>query len=162
MSMFFVSIGLCQDSKTDNLTNESQLPKWCIDYLNTQFDKGIYKLSDYINPKFLIADFNGDRNDDVAIVISTLDSDKKGILIIHQKVNQHFILGAGINIGNGGDDFKWMDIWKIYNKSELRPGIGETEIISLKSKAILVEKSESASAVIYWTGTEYKWYQQGD
>jgi len=32
----------------------------------------------------------------------------------------------------------------------------------LKGSALYVEKSEAASAIIYWTGKEYKWYQQGD
>lgn len=162
MSMFFFLIASCQDSKNDILDTETQLPQWSLDYMGTQIDNEKYEVSNFISPNFIVADFNGDNVDDVAIAISAIDSDKKGILIIHKNANQHFICGAGNMIGNGGDDFKWMDIWKIYDKSELKPGMGETEIISLKSKALFVEKSESASAVIYWAETEYKWYQQGD
>lgn len=162
MSMFFFLIVSCQDSKDNILDTKTQLPQWSLNYMDTQIDNEKYEVSDFINPIFLVGDFDGDSIDDVAIAISAIDSDKKGILIIHKNANQHFICGAGNMIGNGGDDFKWMDIWKIYDKSELKPGMGETEIIPLKSKALFVKKSESASAVIYWTETEYKWYQQGD
>jgi hypothetical protein len=28
--------------------------------------------------------------------------------------------------------------------------------------ALLVEKMDSASAIVFWDGKEYQWYQQGD
>ena len=32
----------------------------------------------------------------------------------------------------------------------------------LRGDALMVIKTESASALIYWNGTRYAWYQQGD
>jgi hypothetical protein len=32
----------------------------------------------------------------------------------------------------------------------------------LRGDALYVEKTESASAIIYWDGSTYRWYQQGD
>jgi hypothetical protein len=32
----------------------------------------------------------------------------------------------------------------------------------LRGDALMVVKLEAASAIVYWTGSEYAWYQQGD
>ena len=60
------------------------------------------------------------------------------------------ILGAGIGIGNGGDDFEWMDSWQVYSKTRAAHASGETSVPHLRGDTLLVEKSEAASALIYW------------
>lgn len=55
-----------------------------------------------------------------------------------------------------------MDIWKVYTGKKMELGVGEEKPVNLNANAIYVAKSESSSAVIYWTGAKYKWYQQGD
>jgi glycogen debranching enzyme len=72
------------------------------------------------------------------------------------------ILGAGIGIGNGGDYFEWMDSWQVYSKTRDAHAGGEIDIADLRGDALLVEKSEAASALIYWNGKRYVWPQQGD
>jgi hypothetical protein len=72
------------------------------------------------------------------------------------------ILGAGMGIGNGGDDFEWMDFWQVYSKTRAAQVTGEASVPRLRGDALLVEKSESASALIYWNGKRYVWPQQGD
>ena len=37
-----------------------------------------------------------------------------------------------------------------------------TSVPKFRSDALLVSKSEAASAVIYWNGKRYVWRQQGD
>lgn len=71
------------------------------------------------------------------------------------------MVGAGNSLpaGNTGDDYAWMDAWKVYTDKDVETGVGETEKITLKGEAILAIKVESASGLIYWTGTEYRWYQ---
>jgi hypothetical protein len=32
----------------------------------------------------------------------------------------------------------------------------------LRGDGLLVEKTESASAILWWDGARYRWYQQGD
>ena len=68
------------------------------------------------------------------------------------------ILGAG----NGGDDFEWMDSWQVYSKTRAARAAGESSVPHLRGDALLVEKSEAASALIYWNGKRYVWSQQGD
>jgi hypothetical protein len=72
------------------------------------------------------------------------------------------IVGAGIGIGNGGDDFEWIDSWQVYSKTRISPAEGESSVPDLRGDALLVEKSEAASALIYWNGKRYVWSQRGD
>lgn len=69
------------------------------------------------------------------------------------------ILGAGIAIGNGGDDFEWMDTWEVRSKNDV---IASTSAPRLLGDALFVSKREAASALIYWNGRRYVWLQQGD
>jgi FG-GAP repeat len=60
-----------------------------------------------MNPSYLEGDFNGDGKTDVAVSNKERASGKLGIVIVHGATGKVPILGAGI--GNGGDDFEWMD-----------------------------------------------------
>ena len=150
----------CWDYKA--YLHEQQVPDWFIEFFKGQKLDIIYKISDFINPFYLEGDFNGDEKIDIAVLIEEKKTTKRGIIICHGTTKMFYILGAGKTFGNGGDDFVWLDIWKVYRETKVGLGVSETETISLKGQAILVEKSESASAIIYWTGQNYKWYQQGD
>ena len=121
-----------------------------------------YELSANINPAYLEGDFNGDGKSDVAALIKQRSSGKIGIVIVSGATGKVTILGAGIAIGNGGDDFEWMDSWEVYSKERARHGAGETGVSRLRGDALLVSKSEAASALIYWNGKRYVWLQQGD
>jgi hypothetical protein len=158
--MALTSISQVTDDKA--YIQEQQLPEWFLLLFKEQKLEDTYKLSDYINPFYLEGDFNGDGQIDIAVLIEEKQTSYRGILICHGLTKKYFVLGAGINFGNGDDHFGWMDIWKVYREKKVEVGVGETQPITLKSDAIWVEKSESASAIIYWTGQNFKWYQQGD
>ena len=121
-----------------------------------------YDLSFRINPSYLEGDFNGDGKMDVAVLVKERSTGKVGIAIVHGTTGKVTILGAGIGIGNGGDDFEWMDSWQVYPKTRADHAAGETSVPRLRGDALLVEKSEAASALIYWNGKRYVWSQQGD
>jgi hypothetical protein len=57
-------------------------------------------------------------------------------------------IGMGHPFGNGGDDFGWLDIWRIE--------------ATAKGDQLVVEKSESASGVVIWDGRRYRWTQLSD
>jgi hypothetical protein len=118
-----------------------------------------YELSYRMNPFYLRGDFNGDGKIDVAVLIKQRSTGKIGIAIINGANDKITIVGAGTAIGNGGDDFEWMDSWEIYSKDQLA---SETSVPKLRSDALLVSRSEAASALIYWNGKRYSWRQQGD
>jgi hypothetical protein len=121
-----------------------------------------YDISFQLNPFYLRADFNGDGKTDTAVLVKQRLSGKIGIAIIHGTSDKVTILGAGTAIGNGGDDFEWMDSWQVYSKGRAAQQAGETSVPHLRGDALLVSKSEAASALIYWTGKRYAWLQQGD
>lgn len=125
-----------------------RLPTWSIQKFNDLKISDNYKISDYINPFYLEADFNGDNKLDIAITVIEKQTNKKGIVIIHNLTDKYFILGSGVKIGNGGDDFNWMDIWKVDRKDN--------------KTGLHVGKSESASGLIAWDGEKYIWTQRGD
>jgi hypothetical protein len=119
-----------------------------------------FDLSFRMNPSYL-GDFNGDGKMDVAVLVKERSTGKLGIAIVHGTTGKVTILGAGIGIGNGGDDFEWMDSWQVYSKTHAAHAAGES-VPRLRGDALLVEKSEAASALIYWNGKRYVWSQKGD
>jgi hypothetical protein len=121
-----------------------------------------YDLTFHVNPSYLEGDFNGDGEMDAAVLIKERSTGKLGIAIVHYTTGKVTILGAGIGIGNGGDDFEWMDSWQVYSKTRAAHAAGEISVPQLRGDALLVEKSEAASALIYWNGKRYVWSQQGD
>jgi hypothetical protein len=121
-----------------------------------------YQLSFHIDPSFLEGDFTGDGKGDTAVLIKERSSGKVGIAIVHGATGKVMILGAGIPIGNGGDDFEWMDSWQVYSKTRARGDAKESSIQHFRGDALLVEKKDAASAFIYWNGKKYIWSQQGD
>jgi hypothetical protein len=121
-----------------------------------------YDLSFRMNPFYLRGDFNGDGKIDVAVLVKQRSTGKLGIAIVHGTTDKVTILGAGVGIGNGGDNFEWMDSWQVYSKGHAAREAGETNVPHLRGDALLVGKSEAASALIYWNGKRYVWLQQGD
>jgi hypothetical protein len=121
-----------------------------------------YDLSFRMNPFYLRGDFNGDGNTDVAVLVKQCSTGKLGIAIVHGATDKVTILGAGVGIGNGGDDFEWMDSWQVYSKDGVAREATEISLRHLHGDALLVGKSEAASALIYWNGKRYVWLQQGD
>jgi len=95
-------------------------------------------------------------------LIKQRSSGKLGIAIVHSTTGKVTILGAGIGIGNSSDDFDCMDSWQVYSETRASQAPGETSVPRLRGDALLVEKSEAASALIYWNGKRYVWCQQGD
>jgi hypothetical protein len=121
-----------------------------------------YMLSAHLNPYYLQGDFNGDAQVDTAILVNERATGKAGILLLHGPAGPGIVLGAGKSFGNGGDSFSWMDAWYVYPMSAVERGASEGVPPQLLGDALMLIKTESASGIAYWTGSEYAWYQQGD
>jgi hypothetical protein len=83
------------------------------------------------------------------------------VALLHAS-GKSFVVGAGKDVGNGGDDWSWMDKWSLTKRGPVEQGADEAAPPKLKGDALLVEKTESASALVYFDGKTYAWYQQGD
>jgi hypothetical protein len=144
---------------TDSIAHSPEIPEAIDKAIATESLAKKYELSYRMNPSYLRGDFDGDNKIDVAVLVKERSTGKIGIAIISGANNKVTILGAGTAIGNGGDDFEWMDSWDMYSKDRIA---SETSVPKLRGDALLVSKSEAASALIYWNGKRYLWRQQGD
>ena len=163
------SIALSVYGQDNQWLLQQQLPDWTNEELSNSDFENTYLLSEFINPFYLEADFNGDSKMDIAIAIENKSSHKKGFIILHNSTDESFIIGAGKDFGNGGDDFKWMDIWKVQRNLTIHQlvykangDIDYSKPVTLKNAAIFIAKSESGSSTIYWDGTTYKWAQTSE
>ena len=120
-----------------------------------------YEVSFHLNPFYLPGDFNGDGKTDIAVLVKQRSTGKLGIAIINGATDKVTVVGAGNAIGNCGDDFGWMDSWRLYSKGRAAQE-AERSAPHLRGDAFLVSKSEAASALIYWNGKRYAWFQKGD
>lgn len=115
-----------------------------------------------LNPFYQRGDFDGDGAADFALLVKERASGTIGIAVVHRRTGRVFVVGAGRSVGNGGDDFEWMDAWMVVDKGPVSRGVTAERPPVLRGDALLVSKTESASAILWWNGTSYRWYQQGD
>lgn len=149
------------------LWGQSGLPTWGQEKLKNFKDR--YVLATYINPQFLEADFSGDKNVDLAILIERKTDKKKGILIFFGQSDKLFIIGAGNKFGNGSDDYKWANVWGVFKdnvtyETTFKPD-GDVESgkkIKLDRPAITIREEEGSGGLIYFNGKEFIWIHQGD
>lgn len=128
----------------------SSLPPDVVAALARFPDTDKYLLVAPVNPFYLHGDFNGDGKADTAILVKHKANGKIGVAMIHGAGGVSTVLGAGRDFGNGGDDWSWMDAWRVERSKD---GRGD---------GLLVMKTESASGLVSWDGRAYRWRQQGD
>jgi hypothetical protein len=145
-----------------SFAQESSIPPHLIEAFKKSRSAEQYVFSTLVNPFYIQGDFNGDGRLDCAILVKQKLSGKLGIAIVHAGESNVRVLGAGHSFGNGGDDFAWLDAWYAYSKAQVQSGADGGPPPKLKGDALMVIKTEAASSLIYWTGTQYRWYQQGD
>jgi len=108
------------------------------------------------NPCVLQGHFDGDNTLDTAVMVIDIPTEKYGVAILAGNGENH-AFGAGSPIGNGGDDLDWVDIWALAPFPKAVKVTG-----SRPTHALHLEKSESASGLVYWDGKTFVWLQQGD
>ena len=151
-------------AQAQTLTVEQQysIPEWVTTAMaRSGLDKTL-GFDARLNPFCHSGDFDGDGMTDFAVLVKERASGKSGIALIHRRTGRVYVVGAGRNLPNGGDDFEWMDTWGIFNKGKVDQGATNERPPVLKGDALLVFKTGAASAILWWDGTAYRWYQQGD
>lgn len=153
----------------DDFKLVESLPDWIMFKINDIKTEKDLVLDKEMNPFYLETDFNGDNKFDIAFCVRDKQTNKKGILIIHGGDFKSYLIGAGNSFAHVGDDFKFVELWKIYRDrvveltefAENGDILGNKEI-KIENDAILVSKSESASNLIAWQNDKYVWLHTGD
>ena len=105
-----------------------------------------------VAPSLLVGDFDGDGRRDVAILVEQRDTQKTGIVFLHRGQRGAYLVGAGHALGNAGDDFRWMDRWKL----------GAPTSDASRADRLVVEREGSASGMIDFARGRHRWKQLGD
>ena len=129
-----------------------------------------YDLSDAVNPFYLRGDFDGDGKPDYVVLVVNKQSKKRGLAFVRSTSAGVDVLGAGgikLRVGSGQesyflDDFDWMNAWQVESKHAVGVQLGREVESKMSGEGIVVEKTESASALIFWNGRNYQWVQMGD
>ncbi len=132
------------------------LPRWAQGVVATPELAGRYLLDVARNPFYLTGDFDADGRQDIAIAVRDRATNKRGIALVRRVAPHPVVLGAGTPFGNGGDDFRWLDLWRV----ELRAD--NPDLPAGRGDVLWVERYESASASIHWDGRAWLWTQFGD
>jgi len=117
-----------------------------------------YEVSRKVAPPYLIADFDGDSKTDYAVIVAR--GRAQGIVVCRGSAAPPVVLGAGSSF----NDMKDLDFtaWRVHGKNHrVARGMGAGRPPMLSGDALLLEW-ESASAIVYWKGNRFIWYQQGD
>ncbi len=118
-----------------------------------------YEISGKINPFYLRGDFDGDGKSDYAVLIRK--GNQQGVMICRSVGAKPTVLGAGVEF-NQMKDLNF-NAWQVHPKGRrVEQGVGEGKAPVLIGDAIVIEWEESASALVYWNGKRFVWYQQGD
>jgi hypothetical protein len=149
-------------SREPTWQEQQNLPSWAAPIVAETRFGSTYALSTRINPYFLQGDFNGDGRLDLTVLIEHKKTAQQGIAVLHAGTPTAIVLGAGREIGNGGADFAWLDAWSVYARRPIAAEVRGKNAPALKGDALLVQKLESASGLLYWDGATYRWHQQGD
>lgn len=146
---------------------QSELPYWAQERLK-KLD-GRYVPIDYLKPMVLEADFSGDSNSDLAILIEEKFDKKKGILILFAKTEKFFIVGSGNNLGPAGDNFDWAGEWGLFIGASTQEttfkkdgDIDGSREVALERPAIRIRQEEGSGGLIYFNGQKFVWIHQGD
>ena len=139
---------------------ESQLPAWANKSWAAASAANHIELSAAVNPFYQRGDFDGDGKADLAILVRDKVSGKIGILVLHRS-GTPALLGAGRRLGNGGDDFAWIDQWSV-DDGGTNARRGNDPPVKRAPDALWVAKEGSASALIRYRNGKYVWLQQGD
>ena len=126
-----------------------QLPEWAQQQFASTAKLKAVGVSTRINPFVWRGDFDGDKVQDFAVFIRDTKSKKEGIAILRRS-RSTLVVGAGIELGNGGDDFSWLDMW------------GVIEGHGVEADQLFVAKESSASAIVSLKNDKPTWQQQGD
>ena len=160
--IFIASLSCYAQENYNYWALEQSTPDWALKVFKTSNLADTLKLSNFINPFYFEEDFNGDSNRDIAILVEHIRTNKRGILIIHSKTLDLYLIGANTQF-EGVDDYSWVEIWNVYRSSIAHEltykedgDIDGTRNIMVHNPCLEIIKLEASSSLIYWDGKRYR------
>lgn len=121
----------------------------------------VYTVSRHLSPNSVVADFDGDGKDDLAILVRRKTDDRFGIAIVlragAKKAEKAFIVGAGEKFGSGGLDFRWMDSWSVLDHERMS---ANAQKVGPKGQGLVLQKRDAAAGSIVYDGSKFVWVAQ--
>ena len=144
----------------------AQAPSVTLNHIPTEISNCVrslgpqYGFGQKASPLYLSGNFSGTGKREYAVLVQ--HNGRQGIALCRAgAAANRRVLGAGRNF-HGMKDLNF-DKWKLYPKRKpIEQGVGEGGPPVLHSDGMLLEWEESASAIVYWNGKKFVWYQQGD
>jgi hypothetical protein len=82
------------------------MPTWFQQSFKAKVLDKKFSLTPFLKNGLLEADFNGNKFNDIAVLVTERKTKNKGLLLLHQQ-DSYFVFGAGTKIGSGSDNFNW-------------------------------------------------------
>jgi len=121
------------------------------------------RMSCYIDPCTVTGDFDGDGNQDRAVLVES-DAGKKGILFIHGN-GQLLLVGFG-RISPGltpmTADFAWVQAWEAVPFKKVRGYDGAPRPNDIHADVVNILGEANSSDLLYWSKDGYRDYSMGD
>ena len=148
----------CSDRDTE-FSNRSSAPEKLWDLIKEVGIQEDYSLGLCgLNPWYLMGDFNGNGHYDFALVLRQHSADNETRLAV--------LWGSGKVVFLDRDEdlqYPTIEAWHIYPKYEkVLLGIEEETPPTLEGDGIMIYKLETSSSLVYWNGTRFTYYWQGD
>ena len=144
-----LSVGV-QAGENSSETRYDDLPKGVYTTLVGSGFFDTYELYFDMTPFFQRGDFNGDGEFDIAIQAIKKTSRKRGIVFLHSNDLNYYVIGAGKDFGDLGDNFDWLKKWRIdsYTLQQSR--------ISATAEALILDNPDFPKSLIYFDGQRYQ------
>lgn len=127
-----------------------------------------------MNPFFLRGDFNGDGELDIAFWVQSLETQERGVAILHSTLDRLYVFGAGQPLpeprGSASTEV-YVDAWHLISAGRIEshpygdvPAIGvvEGEPFTFERETLEFIYLGKASFVFYWANEQYWHITTGD
>lgn len=155
--LLLLSMPLSADS-TCTYTELWSLPGW---FSEAKRIAEPHRISCRLNPFYQKGDFDGDGQDDLAVLITNTLNGKHGIALVRRASGALTIMGAGVPFDGEDDDFSWLDVWRV-EPPPVGSNAWKEAVPAFRGEVLYLEKSESASGWAGFVGERVIWYQGSD
>ncbi|MEL6730141.1 MAG: hypothetical protein AAFY70_16770 [Bacteroidota bacterium] len=148
-----------ETSQTDLSTKVDASPVDTFDLAQVYrfMDSSAYEVNDWIS-----LDVDGDGlKEHVVKVVRKIDK-KRGIFM-EKPSGGWQLMGAGSQAISGGDDFRWMNQWRVWVKDSVPQNtyaasgdLKDVYMIPIRGQALELVQEEGKSVFIYWESGQYK------